>query len=268
MARPHQPALPNPRLPCRRGCRRALISAPLRRCCCRPTAWRRWEAAQRLLLACRLRMAKPPRCSPRTSCLRAPVPAAMAAHLRPAFCPLTLAPSQVPPVLAEAASLEVLDLSSNPGLELSRHDVEATLSRMPRLSLLLLGKQAALGLPPGAAGTGSASTAGSLEWRTPSVAALVALGQALPQLQVRRCGAAAGQGIRELGGRCRVLLAARRPLLLLPSRQIDFEHTAKEYEVGTACCAPLPGWLGTLACPVATTAPDCLGSQHLSLQGI
>jgi hypothetical protein len=101
--------------------------------------------------------------------------------------------AQVPPVLAEAASLEVLDLSSNPALELSRQDVQAILSRMPRLSLLLLGKQAALDLPPGM-GITAAGLPGGLEWRTPSVAALVALGQALPHLQ------------------------------------IDFEHTAKEYE--------------------------------------
>lgn len=89
-------------------------------------------------------------------------------------------------MLAEAASLEVLDLSSNPALELSRHDVTAVLSRMPRLSLLLLGKQAALDLPLGAGIT--AAGMHGLEWRTPSVAALVALGQALPQLQV--CGGA------------------------------------------------------------------------------
>lgn len=101
--------------------------------------------------------------------------------------------AQVPPVLADASSLEVLDMSSNPALELSLHDVHAVLSRMPRLSLLLLGKQAALDLPPGV-GITAAGMPGGLEWRTPSVAALVALGQALPHLQ------------------------------------IDFEHTAKEYE--------------------------------------
>ncbi|KAL4450023.1 hypothetical protein ABPG77_010692 [Micractinium sp. CCAP 211/92] len=93
----------------------------------------------------------------------------------------------VPPVLCAASRLEVLDLSGLPGLELSLRDVQCTLARMPRLSLLLLGKQAACqgaapGGPPG------------LEWRTPSVAALVALGQALPRLQV------------------------------------DFEHTAAEFE--------------------------------------
>lgn len=91
-------------------------------------------------------------------------------------------------MLADAARLEVVDLSSNPALELSRHDVEAVLSRMPRLSLLLLGKQAALDLPPGATVTG-AGMPGGLEWRTPSVAALVALGQALPHLQVWLGGA-------------------------------------------------------------------------------
>ena len=94
---------------------------------------------------------------------------------------------QVPSVLAGASSLEVLDLSGNVGLELSRRNVHATLVRMPALSLLLLGKHAALGTPPAAAAAGS-------EWSTPSVAALVALGQALPQLQ------------------------------------IDFSHTAAEYE--------------------------------------
>jgi hypothetical protein len=90
-------------------------------------------------------------------------------------------------VLAGASSLEVLDLSGNVGLELSRRDVQATLAPMPALSLLLLGKHATLGIPPPAAAAGSG-------WSTPSVAALVALGQALPQLD------------------------------------IDFEHTAAEYE--------------------------------------
>lgn len=97
---------------------------------------------------------------------------------------------QVPPVLAGASRLEVLDLSGNVGLELSRRDVHATLARMPALSLLLLGKHAALGAAPAAA----AAAAGGSEWSTPSVAALVALGQALPRLQ------------------------------------IDFSHTAAEYE--------------------------------------
>ena len=78
-------------------------------------------------------------------------------------------------------------MSSNPALELSLHDVHAVLSRMPRLSLLLLGKQAALDLPPGV-GITAAGMPGGLEWRTPSVAALVALGQALPHLQVRLDG--------------------------------------------------------------------------------
>lgn len=95
--------------------------------------------------------------------------------------------NQVPSVLAGASSLEVLDLSGNVGLELSRRDVQATLAPMPALSLLLLGKHATLGIPPPAAAAGSG-------WSTPSVAALVALGQALPQLD------------------------------------IDFEHTAAEYE--------------------------------------
>lgn len=90
-------------------------------------------------------------------------------------------------MLADASSLEVLDMSSNPALELSLHDVHAVLSRMPRLSLLLLGKQAALDLPPGV-GITAAGMPGGLEWRTPSVAALVALGQALPHLQVRLDG--------------------------------------------------------------------------------
>jgi hypothetical protein len=101
--------------------------------------------------------------------------------------------AQVPPVLAEAASLEVLDLSSNPALELSRQDVQAILSRMPRLSLLLLGKQAALDLPPGM-GITAAGLPGGLEWRTPSVAALVALGQALPHLQVWEAGCRVASG--------------------------------------------------------------------------
>lgn len=93
----------------------------------------------------------------------------------------------VPPVLCAASRLEVLDLSGLPGLEVALRDVRCTLARMPRLSLLLLGKQAA---GPGAALGGPLG----LEWRTPSVAALVALGQALPHLQV------------------------------------DFEHTAAEFE--------------------------------------
>lgn len=84
-------------------------------------------------------------------------------------------------MLAEAPCLEVLDLSGNVGLELSMHDVRATLMRMPRLALLLLGKQAAY---PGAVRAPLGST--GLEWRTPSVAALVALAQALPHLQVGR----------------------------------------------------------------------------------
>ncbi|KAL4452339.1 hypothetical protein ABPG75_008001 [Micractinium tetrahymenae] len=83
----------------------------------------------------------------------------------------------VPPVLCAAGQLEVLDLSGLPGLEVSLQDVRSTLARMPRLSLLLLGKQSAYpGAVPGAPL--------GLEWRTPSVAALVALGQALPHLQV------------------------------------------------------------------------------------
>lgn len=90
--------------------------------------------------------------------------------------------AQVPPVLCAASRLEVLDLSGLPGLEVALRDVRCTLARMPRLSLLLLGKQAAC---PGAAPGGPLG----LEWRTPSVAALVALGQALPHLQVRRCTA-------------------------------------------------------------------------------
>lgn len=102
--------------------------------------------------------------------------------------------NQVPPVLSAAGCLEVLDLSGNAGLELTRHDVEATLARMPRLALLLLGKQAACGLGMLPAGGAGAVPHGGPEWGTTSVAALVALGQALPQLQ------------------------------------IDFEHTAKEYE--------------------------------------
>lgn len=140
--------------------------------------------------------------------------------------------AQVPPVLGGACALEVLDLSSNPCLELSRHDVDATLSRMPRLSLLLLGKQAALGLP------GMSSTMyGVPEWRTPSVAALVALGQALPQLQAcggRAAPARGGTGpiCASCGGLgsvyiCRLTWA--RPSAL-PRPQIDFEHTAAEYE--------------------------------------
>jgi hypothetical protein len=102
----------------------------------------------------------------------------------------------VPPVLCGAPALEVLDLSSNPSLELCRADVDATLARVPRLALLCLGKQAAstLGMPALGGGIGAAAAAEGLEWRTPSVAALVALGQALPSLQ------------------------------------IDFERTAKEYE--------------------------------------
>lgn len=153
-------------------------------------------------------------------------------------------------MLAEAASLEVLDLSSNPGLELSRHDVEATLSRMPRLSLLLLGKQAALGLPPGAVGVGAAGAAGSLEWRTPSVAALVALGQALPQLQVRVGGAAAAWACCGVPS---AVASPPRPLFLPSSQQIDFEHTAKEYEVCTALLRR-PAWLPHATCLPAAAA--------------
>lgn len=101
--------------------------------------------------------------------------------------------AMVPPVLGAAAALEVLDLSGNLGLELSLHDVHATLARMPRLALFCCGKHAAcgLGMPMPMP---AADAADGPEWRTPSVAALVALGQALPHLQV------------------------------------DFERTAKEYE--------------------------------------
>ncbi len=91
----------------------------------------------------------------------------------------------VPSVLSGAPALEVLDLSSNPALELCRADVDATLARIPRLALLCLGKQAASSLGMPALGGGAAAAAAQgLEWRTPSVAALVALGQALPSLQI------------------------------------------------------------------------------------
>ncbi|PSC72156.1 plant intracellular Ras-group-related LRR 9-like [Micractinium conductrix] len=90
---------------------------------------------------------------------------------------------EVPRALCEARQLSVLDLSGNLGLEVSLGDVQATLACLPRLALLLLGKQAAcggLGMPL----AGGGAPAGAPEWRTPSVAALVALGQALPLLQI------------------------------------------------------------------------------------
>ena len=93
--------------------------------------------------------------------------------------------AQVPPVLAAAGACEVLDLSANPALELSRHDVDATLARMPRLALLLLGKggmEGGLGLAPHP--HGAAPAAAEWQWRTASVASLVALAQALPGLQI------------------------------------------------------------------------------------
>lgn len=155
-------------------------------------------------------------------------------------------------MLAAACRLEVLDLSGLPGLQVSLGDVRCTLARMPRLSLLLLGKQAACpGMPPGGPP--------GLEWRTPSVAALVALGQALPHLQVRGCpGCCGGGGACTAGGsECRdatggpltapVAPAAcqRTGWALHPrsvchsnppcpcspvSKQVDFEHTAAEFE--------------------------------------
>lgn len=66
--------------------------------------------------------------------------------------------------------------------------MHSTLTAKPRLSLLLLGKGAVCD------GPGAPLLDDGLEWHTSSVAALVALGQALPHLQV------------------------------------DFEHTAAEFE--------------------------------------
>ena len=47
---------------------------------------------------------------------------------------------QIPAALCCARACEVLDLSLNPHLQLSRADVEGTLLRMHRLGLLLLGR--------------------------------------------------------------------------------------------------------------------------------
>lgn len=139
--------------------------------------------------------------------------------------------AQVPPVLASAAHCEVLDLSGNAGLELALHDVEATLARMPRLNLLLLGKAAADG--------GMPALGGGLEWRTPSVAALVALAQALPALQIDfehsesgNAGPVAGQE-KYLPARMAVPppplpSAASRHIHLTPSSSLP--AAAKEYE--------------------------------------
>lgn len=130
--------------------------------------------------------------------------------------------AQVPPVLAAAAACEVLDLSGCPALELSRHDVDATLSRMPRLALLLLGK----GGMEGGLGAGPHQHGGA-QWHTATVASLVALAQALPSLSIdfehSTCGTP--------GGGCWVLPASLGPHALLhgchqpaPSRQMPFVH--------------------------------------------
>lgn len=88
---------------------------------------------------------------------------------------------QLPPALAQARACEVLDLSQNPALELSRADAEGVLLRMPCLGLLLLGKW------PGCTAT--------MDWRTGGA---VVVTSSLLWGPGRRMGGARGQGLQRL----------------------------------------------------------------------
>lgn len=89
----------------------------------------------------------------------------------------------LPPALAEATQLELLDVGENDELVLHASDVAAILGRMPALRRLVLARA------PAGFGFGPYISPGGAAWDAQSVGVLMQLARALPSLEVEleRC---------------------------------------------------------------------------------